>query len=305
LSENNNSNHTNHTNDGDRDSHSRDLTPPKIFSPPTDGEQVECDGRFYYLGRLIGQGHFGAVYECTDEWGNALVAKVLLPQSRSYEEVRKIWLGELTSLLNLRHPNITYVYDAFEYRDTFYLVIERCVANLAAWPTVRGDSWLPYVARDVLQGLDFIHARGYVHKDLHPGNVLVKWTGDSAAAASDAPVLSFKIGDLGISDLESDLSTTMADWMFPPEHLDPNRFGSIGQTTDIYHVGLLLLNLLLPSPRFFTNEDIVSALPSRIARALPSPYGLPLAAALIPRVIERTATARDFWRAIRRAPSLV
>ncbi len=281
----------------------REDAKPRFFSPPTFGEQVECDGRFYYLGGLIGQGHFGAVYDCTDEWGNSLVAKVLLPQSRSYEEVRKIWLNELSSLLNLRHPNITYVYDAFEYRDTFYLVIERCIANLAAWPTVRGDAWIPSVAGDVLQGLDFIHARGYVHKDLHPGNVLVKWAGDTRGAG-EAPALSFKISDLGISNLESDLSATMADWMLPPEHLDPKTFGAIGQTTDIYHAGLLLLNLLLPAPRFFTNAEILAGVPGQIAHGLPSPYGLPLAAALIPTVSDRTATARDFWRAILRAPTL-
>ena len=277
----------------------RSVADPKVFSPPQYGEQVECDGRFYYLGALIGQGHFGAVYECTDEWGNALVAKVLLPRHRTYDEVKKIWLNELASLLNLRHPNITYVHDAFEYRDTFYLVIERCVGNLASWPTVRGDVWIPYVARDVLQGLDFIHARGYVHKDLHPGNVLVKWDGERGASA-DTQMLHFKIGDLGISALQTDLSATMADWMLPPEHLDAPRFGPIGPQTDIYHVGLLLMNLLLPAPRFFTNEEILTGVPTQLARTLPSRFALALSAALIPVVADRTATARDFWRAILR-----
>ena len=277
--------------------------PPKFFSPPQYGEQVECEGRFYYLGSLIGQGHFGAVYECTDEWGNALVTKVLLPRDRTYEEVKKIWLSELSSLLNLRHPNITYVYDAFEFRDTFYLVIERCVANLANWATVRGDAWIPYVARDVLQGLDFIHARGYVHKDLHPGNVLLKWAGERGAP-TDAPVLTFKISDLGISDLQTDLSATMADWMLPPEHLDSARFGTVGPQTDIYHAGLLLMNLLRVQPRFFTNDEILAGVPAKTARELVSPYALALSAALSPKVSDRTASARDFWRAILRAPSL-
>lgn len=280
-----------------------DFGTPKQFQPPQYGEQVECDGRFYYLGAVIGQGHFGVVYECTDEWGNALVAKVLLPRSRTYEEIRGLWLGELTSLLNLRHPNITYVFDAFEYRDTFYLVIERCAANLAGWPGVRGDAWIPYLARDLLQGLDFIHARGYVHKDLHPGNVLVSVSGERSAPG-DAPDLSFKISDLGISNLRNDLSRTMADWMLPPEHLAPERFGAIGPKIDIYHAGLLLLNLLLAAPRQFTNDEIVEGRPSQIARELPSPYGLPIAAALLPCVEERTTTARDFWRAIRLAPTL-
>jgi serine/threonine-protein kinase len=274
---------------------------PRVFSPPNYGDQVECDGRLYFLGALIGQGHFGAVYECTDEWGNRLVAKVLLPV-RPYEEVRQVWLNEMTNLLHLRHPNVTYVYDAFVYRDTFYLVIERCATNLAAWPHVHGDVWIPYLARDVLQGLDFIHGRGYVHKDLHPGNVLVRPLGEPTAGG--VPMVSFKIGDLGLSNLQGDLSRTMADWMLPPEHLDSERFGQIGPQTDIYHAGLLLLNRLLQTPRFFTNDEILAGVPSEIARSLPSAYNMAIAAALLPEVGKRTQTARDFWRAIMRAPAL-
>jgi serine/threonine-protein kinase len=275
---------------------------PRTFSPPSYGDQVECDGRLYFLGGLIGQGHFGAVYECTDEWGNHLVAKVLLPV-RPYEQMRAVWLNEMTNLLHLRHPNVTYVYDAFVYRDTFYLVIERCATNLAEWPHVHGDVWIPYLARDILQGLDFIHGRGYVHKDLHPGNVLVRPLGEPTAGG--VPMVTFKIGDLGLSNLQGDLSRTMADWMLPPEHLDAARFGAIGPQTDIYHAGLLLLNRLLPAPRFFSNAEILGGAPSEIARSLPSAYNLALSAALLPEVGKRTQTARDFWRAILRAPALV
>ena len=274
---------------------------PRVFSPPRYGDQVECDGRLYYLGGLIGQGHFGAVYECTDEWGNHLVAKVLLPV-RPYEQVRAVWLNEMSSLLNLRHPNVTYVYDAFVFRDTFYLIIERCATNLAAWPHVHGDVWIPYLARDILQGLDFIHGRGYVHKDLHPGNVLVRPLGEPTEAGP--PLVTFKIGDLGLSNLQGDLSRTMADWMFPPEHLDPGRFGRVGPQTDIYHAALLLMNRLVSSPRFFTNDEILSGVPAEIARSLPSAYNLALSAALLPKVSERTQTARDLWRAIMRGPAM-
>jgi serine/threonine-protein kinase len=277
-----------------------EVSAPKLFSPPQFGERVECDGRLYYVGGLIGQGYFGAVYECTDEWGNSLVAKVLLPR-RPYEEVRKLWLSELASLLNLRHPNITYVHDAFSYRDTFYLVIERCAGNLLTWPMVRGDAWIPYLARDVLQGLDFIHARGYVHKDLHPGNVLVRPVGD-APATGEAQMVTFKIGDLGLSKLAGDLTQTMAEWMLPPEHLDP-KLGAVGPQTDVYHAGLLFLNQLLSTPRTFTNDEILAGKPSRLARSVPSPYALPIASALRPRVAERTQSAREFWRALMRVPS--
>lgn len=44
----------------------------------------------------------------------------------TYEKVRDAAAGEFEKLLALRHPHVTFVYDAFEYRDTFYIVTERC-----------------------------------------------------------------------------------------------------------------------------------------------------------------------------------
>lgn len=266
---------------------------PKQFRPPTYGETVECEGRLYQLGGQIGQGAFGMVYECTDDWGNDLVAKVMLPNNRPYEAIRARWVNEATNLSALRHPNITYVHDAFEYRDTFYVIIERMSANLTSYPMVRGDAWVPYVARDVLQGIDFIHSRGYAHKDLHPGNILVREVGNA--------MLTFKIGDLGIANLQTDMTKTMAPWMLPPEFLSPEVFGALGPQTDIYHAGLLFLSLLLDGPANFTRDQIIGGYPAHLARGLRSPYALSVAAALNPYVAQRTQTARDFWRALRHA----
>lgn len=98
-------------------------TKPRCFRRPRKGERIETDqGQVYFLGSKIGRGAFGAVFECFDEWGNDLVAKVLLPQNRSYELVREVCLQELENLENLRHPNITYIYDAFEFKDTLQVL---------------------------------------------------------------------------------------------------------------------------------------------------------------------------------------
>ncbi len=277
-------------------SNPRTLTPPRWFQPPSYGETVQCEDRWYQLGALLGQGYYGAVYECTDEWGNNLVAKILLPRGRPYEEIRRHWLTELDNLLSLRHPNVTYVYDSFEYRDTFYLIIERCAANIAERPSIRGEAWLPYVARDLLQGLAFIHARGYVHKDIHAGNVFVQWSGEQAGQ-DGAPQLSFKLGDLGVSKLQGAMTATIAHWMRPPESLAPDQFGSLGHQVDLYHTGLLLLNMLLPQPVYeYSDSEIVGGKPRVLAENLPSRYGTAIAGALRRNVSTRTQTARTLWR---------
>ena len=98
-----------------------------MFTPPTEGEHISSTstGNTYRIGHMIGEGSFGFVYACTDTWGNELAVKVLKPLG-TYEEIRQNAIAELEKLRHLRHPNITYVYDAFEYRDTFYIVFERC-----------------------------------------------------------------------------------------------------------------------------------------------------------------------------------
>ncbi len=276
---------------------------PKTFKPPVKGQSIQVDGKNYWIGDVIGEGYFGKVYECSDEWKNQLAAKVLVPQNQTYDQVRESWLAELRKLIKLRHPNITYVYAAFEYNDTFYLVIERCSMTLDVVINLKNlnpDSWIPYVARDVLQGLEYIHSNGYVHKDIHPGNVFVSQSQDRMVPTK-YPVWSFKVGDLGISRLETEINafnTIFADWMLPPEAIDPVQFGSIERTVDVYHVGLLLLALLLNRVPTFTRDEVVAGTPRQLAEASPSRFGPPIARALRRHVPSRTPTALDFWRDI-------
>jgi serine/threonine protein kinase len=96
---------------------------PKNVIPPSPGEVITslATGITYTMGEPIGEGSFGLVFACTDGWGNDLAAKVM-KATRPYEELQAAAWGELQRLLLLRHPHITYVYDAFEYRDTFYII---------------------------------------------------------------------------------------------------------------------------------------------------------------------------------------
>lgn len=276
---------------------------PRRFRLPEKGEVIAHGERRYFIGERIGQGGFGVVFECSDEWGNALVAKILLPQERRYSEVRDSWLEETGKLLELRHPNITFVHDAFEYRDTFYLIIERCTFPLMRVINSIGidaDRWIPYLARDVLQALEYIHVRGYVHKDLHPGNIFVTELRQPAAMFQRI-VWSFKVGDLGLTRLESDIrvfQTLLAEWMLPPEAIEPEKFGPIGRQVDLYQTGLLLLAMLLKEIPYFTKDEIVGGIPQAVAQKHDSKFAPVIAKALRRHVEWRTQTALEFWRDI-------
>jgi serine/threonine-protein kinase len=273
------------------------------FTPPREGEVIQYQGCNYYLGKYVGQGSWGAIYHCTDDWENELVAKILVPRDRTYEDVREGWIKELRNLVKLRHPNITFVYDAFEYRDTFFLIMERCAHtfnDLIHTPNLKGEDWLPWVAHSVLQGIAFIHKVGYVHKDIHPWNVFTSVVRDKFVPSKD-PVILFKIGDLGLTNLETELdvfNTMVGKWMLPPEFLKPDEYGKIGKQVDIYHAGLLLLSLLLGRIPKFTEQDILDGVPRKTVEDLQSIYSPAIARALRRHVDNRAQTAIDVWKEI-------
>jgi serine/threonine protein kinase len=102
-------------------------TEPLPFAFQKQGEVIEFSNVHYVMGDPLGFGAFGAVYACTDDWGNELAAKVLHPLSgRTLQQVREDWWNELQRLILLRHPQITFIYNAFEYKNLFYLIMERC-----------------------------------------------------------------------------------------------------------------------------------------------------------------------------------
>ena len=125
---------------------------------PTPGEVITslATGTSYVMGTRIGEGFFGVVYACSDGWDNDLAAKILKP-IRAHDELAASALAEVQKLLYLRHPHITYVYDAFEFRDSFYIITERCylpLANLFAIDEFNGPIWILPIARCLLQAVN-------------------------------------------------------------------------------------------------------------------------------------------------------
>ncbi len=275
--------------------------PSDWITPPTEGEVItsEATGNTYTMGAKIGEGHFGMVYACIDGWSNDLAAKVMKPLA-PYEKVKASTEAELNKLIFLRHPHITYVFDAFEYRDTFYIITERCYCPLTGLFSIErfeGIHWVKAIARCLLQAVHYIHNNQYVHQDIHLGNVFAAFAKDEMIA--DGPgTIHFKLGDLGVAKLfsEIDATNTRAVWMLPPEVLDSSEFGPLDHRMDIYHCGLLFLHILHGSELRFTAEEIKEGKPRELALQLPAPYNFALEKALRRHVSYRTGNAMELWR---------
>lgn len=281
----------------------------KIVTWPQVGESITslATNNTYTMGELIGEGSFGRVFACTDGWGNDLAAKVLKP-IKSYDEVQAAALGEIERLLLLRHPYITYVFDAFEYRDTFYIVTERCycpVSNLFTLQDLDGPVWIRPVARCLLQAVHYLHTNSYAHQDIHVNNVFAAFARDEMNANNPGSI-HFKLGDLGVSKLigELDAANTLAEWIRPPEAIDPAEYGPLDHRIDIYHVGLLFLQLAYSQALRFSREEILAGRPREMALALAPPLTFALEKALRRHVQFRTFSAAELWRDLYSPPGL-
>lgn len=285
--------------------------PTKSVVLPKPGEVITSTwtNNTYTMGDRIGGGNFSDVFACHDVWGNDLAAKVLKPLG-TYEDVRDKAIAEVEKLRQLRNPFVTFVFDAFEYRDTFYIITERCycpVTDLFKLTGFDGALWIPAISRCLLQAIHYLHIHNYVHQDIHSGNVFAAVLRDEMQPSDpNKTVTQFKLADLGVAKLRHEVSAanTRALWMLPPEVLDEAQFGPIDSRVDIYHTGLLFLQLALSKEVTFTKDEILAGKPRDMSLTLPPPLNFALEKALRRRVQFRTATAMELWRDLNLQPKL-
>ncbi len=210
---------------------------------PSAGATLRSARGEYQVTSVIGSGEFGAVYECIGPFDQICAVKMVRPANRPCTaEVRDEWAREVQRLLSLRHPNVVYIFDAFEQEHLFYLALERCDGPLTA---VLGqpmeEGLVIELARQLLAAVQFLHDNDVVHDDLHPGNVLLAH--GYGPPGRDFPTV--KISDFGISSelrgLPSIRPHLVHHAVMAPEII---ATGFTSKQSDLYQVGLLLYSML-------------------------------------------------------------
>ncbi|MFU8853628.1 serine/threonine-protein kinase [Micromonospora sp. SL1-18] len=200
-------------------------------------------GERYRLIEQLGAGGMSVVWRGYDEvLGRQVAVKVLASRLASDKAFRHRIRVEAQAAARLCHPNITNVYDYGESEQAGltvpYVVMELVDGGPLSSRLGRGGRlpWREAVAigAEVASALATAHARGVVHRDVTPGNVMLTPTG-------------VKVVDFGISALvgESDKGPDGA-LLGTPAYLAPERLddGQVSPATDVYAVGLLLYRML-------------------------------------------------------------
>jgi serine/threonine protein kinase len=199
-------------------------------------------GGAYRIGKLLGEGAMGAVYEATQvSLGRPVAVKVLKPDATgklSAEELERFG-REARSAAALGHPNIVQVTDFQPGSDPPFLVMER-LSGESLRATIARERSLPvarvaFVGTQILDALAAAHEAGIVHRDVKPDNVFLT----RMAAVSDL----VKVVDFGIAKVSSGRAiTAFGAIMGSPAYMSPEQAAGrpVDPRSDLWGVGATL-----------------------------------------------------------------
>lgn len=224
----------------------------------------------YELGRVIGRGGMGIVYEGFQASSDDLVAvKVLHDTLGGNPELVERFLRETRALGGLDHPNIIRQIEAGTDAGCPYSIMEYMEGGTVAGRMKRGP--LPpaeaaRIACQVCQALAHAHARNITHRDIKPSNLLL--TADGIVKVADFGLARI-FGDSTAGEFDLTMSSSRlgtAYYMAPEQYRDPK---SAGPRADIYSLGVVLYEMLtgeLPTGRFAAPSAQVPGLPKDLDR---------------------------------------
>jgi serine/threonine-protein kinase len=226
-------------------------------------------GDRYRLVERLGAGGMSVVWRGYDEvLGRQVAVKVLAPSLAADRVFRARIRTEAQAAARLSHPHITNVYDYGESGGVPYVVMELVDGvPLAACATPMPWRDAVAICAEVASALAAAHARGVVHRDVTPSNVMLTAVG--------AKVLDFGISAVvGEQETGPDGSLLGTPAYIAPERLDG---GQVSAAADVYGLGLLLYRCLagrLPWPGRSRTELLRSHLHAE-PEPLPDIDGLP------------------------------
>jgi streptogramin lyase len=201
---------------------------------------------------VAGRGGMGVVYRALQlDLDRPVALKLIAPQLAEDAAFRDRFGRESRAAASIDHPNVIPIYYTGEHEGTLYIAM-RYVEGSDLRTLVRAEGRLDpgraaYIVSQVASALDAAHARGIVHRDVKPANVLL--------GASDHAYLT----DFGLTkNLTSHTGSTRAGgWVGTLGYVAPEQIRGerIDARADVYALGCVLYHALTGSPPYQRDTD--------------------------------------------------
>jgi len=220
----------------------------------------------YTLGERIAVGGMGEVYLATDDrLGRRVAVKVLSPAFAESPDFIERFRREALTAARLSHPNIAQVYDYGVDGASHFIVMEYAegsdLAHLIREHGRLTPSDAVRVAEQVCAALATAHRSGVVHRDVKPGNVIVR--PDGTVKVTDFGIAR-ALGQASLTDTGTVMGT--AAYVAPEQA----RGEATTPSSDLYSLGILLFQMLTGAVPFEGDTPVAVAI-----RHLDEPVPLP------------------------------
>lgn len=244
----------------------------------------------------IGEGSMGLVYRGRHQGIDRDVAvKLMPPHLADDEQYLKRFLREGRTAARIQHSNVVQVMDAGTAHGTAYLVLElvrgTSIGEVLDEQETMEPGRVAELAVGIAEGLAAIHARGVLHRDIKPDNLLLNEAGE--VKVTDLG-LARELRDASISRLTATGMVVGTPLYVAPEAIRDNK--TAGPKSDVYSLGATLYHMLTGRPPFDgdTPFDVMRAhidLPPAPVRSL-APRTPPDFAALVERCLAKDPAER-------------
>jgi serine/threonine protein kinase len=267
---------------------------------------VGTDFAGYLLRSVLGRGGMSIVYQAENpRLRNLIALKVLAPDLASDEVFRTRFREESQIAASLNHPNVIPIHDFGDYNGLLYIAM-RYVPGTDLGRLIADYGWLApgaavYLLEQAARALDAAHARGLVHRDVKPGNLLIAQGGERGdpdhVYLADFGITKYMGARTGLTQAGTVLGTV--HYVSPEQIQEQTVFGAADQ----YSLGCVLYECLTGRAPFerSTNEMVMWAhvneppvLATTLRPDLPPAIDEVFARVLAKNPADRYASCREF-----------